>query len=91
MWPFIDQYVKGVIKQSVEPSIAASLPDYLKSFRFEKVDLGTMVRPLVALVHWRSLCFQLSRCLAKPVRIGSVKCYDENTSREEIILDIEIM
>ncbi|KAI7695247.1 hypothetical protein SSS_07770 [Sarcoptes scabiei] len=26
-----------------------------------------------------------------PLRLGSVKCYDENTSRDEIILDLEII
>jgi Ca2+-dependent lipid-binding protein len=44
MWPFIDEYVKVLIKQSIEPNITSSLPDYLKSFRFEKVNLGTVVR-----------------------------------------------
>jgi hypothetical protein len=44
MWPFIDEYVKKLIKQSIEPNITSSLPDCLKSFRFEKVNLGTVVR-----------------------------------------------
>lgn len=68
MWPFIGEYAKRLIKESIEPSISSCLPDYLKSFHFEKIDLGTF-----------------------PIRIGSVKCYDENTSREEIILDLELM
>ncbi|RWS11102.1 extended synaptotagmin-1-like protein [Dinothrombium tinctorium] len=68
LWPYIDEYAKKLMKTTIEPSVAASLPDYLKSFRFEKVDLGTI-----------------------PVRIGGIKCYDTNTSRKEIILDLEII
>ncbi|XP_054162400.1 extended synaptotagmin-2-like [Oppia nitens] len=68
MWPFIDEYVKTLIKSSIEPNIKSALPDFLKSFRFERVDLGSI-----------------------PLRIGSVKCYDENTSRDEIIFDMEII
>ncbi|CAG2175913.1 unnamed protein product, partial [Oppiella nova] len=67
MWPFIHEYMKTVIKQSIEPNITSALPDYLKSFKFERLDLGS-----------------------EPARIGSVKCYDENTSRDEIIFDVEI-
>ncbi|CAG2163939.1 unnamed protein product [Oppiella nova] len=40
MWPFIHEYMKTVIKQSIEPNITSALPDYLKSFKFEKLDLG---------------------------------------------------
>ncbi|RWS22901.1 hypothetical protein B4U80_09644, partial [Leptotrombidium deliense] len=68
LWPFIDEFVRNLMKETIEPSVVSSLPDYLKSFRFEKVDLGTI-----------------------PLRIGGVKCYDVNTSRNEIILDLEII
>lgn len=45
LWPFLDEYVKTLVKDSIEPSITSCLPDYLKSFRFEKVNLGSIVSP----------------------------------------------
>lgn len=43
LWPFINEYAKVVFKNNIESNIISSLPEYLKSFRFEKVDLGNVV------------------------------------------------
>ncbi|OQR73011.1 extended synaptotagmin-1-like, partial [Tropilaelaps mercedesae] len=42
LWPFIGQYVQEMIVEVVEPSIRASLPSYLQSFKFETIDLGDL-------------------------------------------------
>lgn len=39
-WPFVGDYVKDLILESIEPSVRSSLPAYLHSFKFEKIDLG---------------------------------------------------
>lgn len=66
-WPFVGDYVKDLITESIEPSIRSSLPAYLQSFKFERIDLGD-----------------------QPPRIGGVKVYKENVSRNEVIMDIEL-
>ncbi|XP_041372347.1 extended synaptotagmin-2-like [Gigantopelta aegis] len=40
LWPYIGDYVKKLLIESIEPQIRASLPDSLKSFKFSKIDLG---------------------------------------------------
>ncbi|XP_022644348.1 extended synaptotagmin-2-like isoform X4 [Varroa jacobsoni] len=40
LWPFIGQYVQEMLVEVVEPSLRASLPSYLQSFKFETIDLG---------------------------------------------------
>ncbi|EEC12286.1 extended synaptotagmin-2, putative, partial [Ixodes scapularis] len=66
-WPFVGNYVKDLILESIEPSVRSSLPAYLHSFKFEKIDLGDV-----------------------PPRIGGVKVYKENVSRNEVIMDLEL-
>lgn len=66
-WPFVGDYVKDLILESIEPSVRSSLPAYLHSFKFEKIDLGDV-----------------------PPRIGGVKVYKENVSRNEVIMDLEL-
>lgn len=43
MWPYIGEFVKNLLKTSVESVINTNLPDKLKPFRFEKIDLGNVV------------------------------------------------
>ena len=43
MWPYIGEYAKDVLKRSVEPAIQNSLPNSLKPFKFERIDLGDIV------------------------------------------------
>lgn len=50
MWPYIGDFVKNLLKTSVEAAVSANLPDKLKPFHFEKIDLGDIVRGSV-------LCF----------------------------------
>lgn len=66
-WPFVGDYVKDLILESIEPSVRSSLPAYLHSFKFERIDLGDV-----------------------PPRIGGVKVYKENVSRNEVIMDLEL-
>ncbi|CAN7980683.1 unnamed protein product [Ixodes pacificus] len=66
-WPFVGDYVKDLILESIEPSVRSSLPAYLHSFKFERIDLGDV-----------------------PPRIGGVKVYKENLSRNEVIMDLEL-
>lgn len=39
-WPFVGDYVKDLILETIEPSVRSSLPAYLSSFKFERIDLG---------------------------------------------------
>ncbi|XP_022644351.1 extended synaptotagmin-2-like isoform X6 [Varroa jacobsoni] len=43
LWPFIGQYVQEMLVEVVEPSLRASLPSYLQSFKFETIDLGDIL------------------------------------------------
>lgn len=43
MWPYIGDFVKNLLKTSVESTINTNLPEKLKPFRFEKIDLGNIV------------------------------------------------
>ncbi|XP_071788056.1 extended synaptotagmin-2-like isoform X1 [Asterias amurensis] len=41
LWPYIEGYVASMLRDTVEPAVQKALPSYLKSFRFEKIKLGT--------------------------------------------------
>lgn len=43
MWPYIGDYANQIMKDIVEPSVRDNLPSSLKSFMFEKCDLGDIV------------------------------------------------
>ncbi len=43
MWPYIGEYAKDLLKTSVEPAVQNSLPNSLKPFKFERIDLGDIV------------------------------------------------
>ena len=43
MWPYIGEYVKGLLKTTVEQQVSNALPASLQPFRFEKIDLGDAV------------------------------------------------
>ena len=43
MWPYIGDYVKKVLKDTVQPIVDNSLPGSLKPFKFEQIDLGDVV------------------------------------------------
>ena len=47
MWPYIGQYAKDLLKNSVEPAVQNSLPNTLKPFKFERIDLGDIVSKLL--------------------------------------------
>ena len=55
MWPYIGEYVKDLLITRVEPSVQQSLPNSLKPFKFEKIDLGDLVsqnvKPITNITH----------------------------------------
>ncbi|XP_074653719.1 extended synaptotagmin-2-B-like isoform X2 [Tubulanus polymorphus] len=40
MWPYIGEMTTEILIKTVEPKIVESMPGYLKSFKFSKIDLG---------------------------------------------------
>ncbi|KAF5402928.1 Extended synaptotagmin-2-B [Paragonimus heterotremus] len=40
LWPYVSDYARNIILESVEPAIAAQLPSALKPFKFTTIDLG---------------------------------------------------
>ena len=54
LWPYIGEYVRKLLQETVEPQIRASLPSTFGSFKFSKIELGDIVRiaTLVAAVLW---------------------------------------
>ncbi|KAF6776599.1 hypothetical protein AHF37_04047 [Paragonimus kellicotti] len=40
LWPFVSDYARNIILESVEPAVAAQLPSALKPFKFTTIDLG---------------------------------------------------
>lgn len=42
MWPYVGEYVRKLLQESIEPKIRASLPPTLGSFKFSKIDIGDM-------------------------------------------------
>ncbi|XP_011689858.1 PREDICTED: extended synaptotagmin-2 isoform X3 [Wasmannia auropunctata] len=69
VWPSMNQFVRQLCKQTIEPSIVEKLTEYkIKGFQFDRLVLGRI-----------------------PPKIYGIKVYDKNTSRNEIILDADIM
>jgi Ca2+-dependent lipid-binding protein len=70
LWPYVNEYVRDTLFNTVEPAVETALRQYkLNGFRFERerVFLGQV-----------------------PPRVTGIKVYDSNTSRREIILDMDI-
>lgn len=42
IWPFLQIFVQKFLKDTLLPDIIAYLPDYMKSVRFETIDLGNI-------------------------------------------------
>ncbi|RLU26666.1 hypothetical protein DMN91_000463 [Ooceraea biroi] len=69
VWPSMNEFVRQLCKQSIEPSIVQTLTEYkIKGFQFDRLVLGRI-----------------------PPKIYGIKVYDKNTSRNEIILDADVM
>jgi len=71
LWPYVNEYVRHTLFNTVEPAVESALKAYkLTPFKFEKdrVFLGQV-----------------------PPRITGIKVYDTNTSRKEIIMDLDIV
>ena len=71
LWPYVNDYVRHTLFNTVEPAVESALKAYkLSPFKFERerVFLGQV-----------------------PPRITGIKVYDTNTSRKEIIMDLDIV
>ena len=71
LWPYVNDYVRHTLFNTVEPAVESALRAYkLSPFKFdrERVFLGQV-----------------------PPRITGIKVYDTNTSRKEIIMDLDIV
>jgi len=71
LWPYVNDYVRNMLFNTVEPAVETALKAYkLSPFKFERerVFLGQV-----------------------PPRITGVKVYDENVSRKEIIMDLDLV
>jgi len=44
MWPYIGEYVEGILRTTIQQSIQGSLPNKFQNFSFETIDLGDVVR-----------------------------------------------
>ena len=52
MWPFIGEYAKDLMFNTIEPLIQQSLDAYkIKSFKFEKIDMGDLVLGIVNILN----------------------------------------
>ena len=71
LWPYVNDYVRHTLFNTVEPAVESALKAYkLSPFKFERerVFLGQV-----------------------PPRITGIKVYDTNTSRKEIIMDLDMV
>ncbi|CAG2053037.1 unnamed protein product [Timema podura] len=88
VWPNLNHWAKGLLKDTIEPSVRDALVAYkLHGFRFDKMILGS--------ISWSLYIFNDSDSKAlqetvHPLRVGGVKVYDRNVDRNEIILDMDL-
>ena len=43
LWPYINDMVIKILKETVEPEIQKNMPSFLKSIRFDEISLGYQV------------------------------------------------
>ena len=51
MWPYIGDYVKKLIKETIEPICENSMPASLRPFKFDCIDMGDTVS-IMGTNHW---------------------------------------
>jgi len=87
MWPNVNSYARDLIKNTIEPILKeAMLPYKMGDFQFERIVLGNIVS------YKHSLNFPSTHfILIQPPRIGGIKVYDQNVSRSEVIMDIDLL
>lgn len=71
MWPYIGDYLEDYLKHNVQPMVDNSMPNSLKPFRFEKIDLGDIVGLMLCSWVWNcTLAFvsfeAFSLCFSRP-------------------------
>lgn len=107
VWPNVNHYARNLLKDSIEPAVAESLANYkMNGFKFERMILGTIVSIIKQYrLRYSSLFFVLLMSLTafnlrnvptwqfnlQAPRVGGVKVYDKNLSRDEIIMDIDLL
>lgn len=82
--------MRNIILEAVQPGIRESLKAYkLGGFKMDKISLGTMVYNSEN--NFLQSTFPLTLvCVVQPFRVGGVKVYDKNVSRNEIVMDMDI-
>ena len=48
LWPFINDMVVKILKETVEPEIQKNVPGFLSSIRFEEISLGSQVKTSIS-------------------------------------------
>lgn len=86
VWPNANYFAKDLVKDVIEPKVAEALTEYkLNGFKFDRIVLGT--------IPPRSMFFLFSILNINKIpiyQVGGVKVYDKNTSRNEIIMDMDL-
>ena len=91
--------MRNIILEAVQPGIRESLKAYkLGGFKMDKISLGTMVLLKITFflqssafsILFFSMLVFLTSFAAQPFRVGGVKVYDKNVSRNEIVMDMDI-
>lgn len=49
LWPYINDMVIKILKETVEPEIQKNMPSFLSSIHFEEISLGEVVGQLLQL------------------------------------------
>ena len=47
LWPYINDMVIKILKETVEPEIQKNMPSFLSSIHFEEISLGEVVGQLL--------------------------------------------
>lgn len=88
VWPNANQFTRNLIKQSIEPNIQKALAGYkLNGFKFERMILGSIVS---CMSQQHDFLINVFCMIQQPPRIGGVKVYDKNISRNEVIMDLDL-
>jgi len=67
MWPYIGNYVEGVLRTTVQQSVRGSLPNKFQNFSFETVELGDTVCCICAgnlLYVYRNCCQYFAKVIS---------------------------
>nr|CAD7401753.1 unnamed protein product [Timema cristinae] len=91
VWPNLNHWAKGLLKDTIEPSVRDALIAYkLHGFRFDKMILGSILANALVVLSSTAEDGEIEVRIS-PLRVGGVKVYDRNVDRNEIILDMDLL